>query len=109
MRLKKGDPVVVIAGADKGKTGKVLRVLVAEGKVVVQGINLVYKHVRRSQQNPQGGRIQREAPIDVSNVLYFNESTQRGERIRLLHREGRRVRMLAKSQTELPSREGAGR
>jgi len=103
VRIKKGDTVVVIAGANKGRSGKVLRVFPRANEVVVQGVNLVYKHVRRSQQNPQGGRIQREAPIDASKVLYLNESTQKGERIRIEHRDGKRIRILKKSGTELPN------
>ena len=67
--VKKGDVVAVIAGNDKGKTGEVIRVDYAAGKVLVQGINRVYKHLRPSRQHPQGGRIQKEMPIDISNVL----------------------------------------
>ena len=59
----------VITGEDRGVRGKVLKVLPDEGKVVVEGVNRVYKHMRRSQKNPQGGRLSKEMPIDVSNVL----------------------------------------
>ena len=73
--IKRGDTVVVIAGADKGRQGKVLRLIPEKNRVVVEGINRVWKHVRPSQRNPQGGRIQKDAPIHVSNVLPLDPST----------------------------------
>ncbi|MBX7165273.1 MAG: 50S ribosomal protein L24 [Pirellulales bacterium] len=69
MRIRKDDIVEVISGADKSKRAKVLTVLPEAGKVIVEGVNRVYKHVRRSQRNPQGGRLAKEMPIDASNVL----------------------------------------
>lgn len=68
MHIRSEDTVVVIAGADKGARARVLRVLPKRNKVVVEGVNKVYKHLRRSQKNPQGGRLSREMPIAVSNV-----------------------------------------
>ena len=70
--IKSGEQVIVIAGADKGKTGRVLRVLTGKDRVVVEGINRVWKHVRPSQRNPQGGRIQKDAPIHISNVMLLD-------------------------------------
>ena len=75
MRIKVGDTVKVIAGDDRGESGKVIRVLTAKNKVVVEGVNKVFKHVKRSQKNPQGGRLQREMPIHVSNVMLLCPST----------------------------------
>lgn len=69
IHVKKGDTVVIIAGDNKGATGKVLSVDAEAGKVIVQGHNLAKKHVRPSRQNPQGGRISVERPIHISNVL----------------------------------------
>jgi large subunit ribosomal protein L24 len=69
MRIKTNDTVMVISGEDRGVKGKVQRVNRDEGKLVVEGVNRVYKHVRRSQKNPQGGRLSMEMPISVSNVL----------------------------------------
>jgi large subunit ribosomal protein L24 len=69
MWIKTNDIVKVITGEDRGSRGKVLRVNRKEGKLVVEGVNRVYKHVRRSQKNPQGGRLSREMPIPMSNVL----------------------------------------
>ena len=68
-KIKKGDVVRVIAGSDKGKTGKVLTVLPKKERVIVEGIAVRKKAVRRSQSNPNGGIIEREAPIHISNVM----------------------------------------
>ena len=67
MRIKIDDIVMVIAGDDKGERGKVLRVDHQKQTVVVEGVNRVYKHVRKSQRNPQGGRLSKEMPIHISN------------------------------------------
>jgi len=81
MHIKKGDQVMVIAGDDKGKTGEILRVNSAAGKVLVQGVNRVYRHLKPSRQNPQGGRIQREMPIHISNVLPIDPKTSQSTRV----------------------------
>lgn len=94
-RLKRGDTVQVISGEDKGKTGKVLRVDPESHEVIVQGLNLVYKHIRRSQKYPQGGRIQKEAPIHASNVMLFSEEENRPVRVRVKVEDGRRTRVSA--------------
>jgi large subunit ribosomal protein L24 len=73
MHIKSNDTVKVITGEDRGTTAKVLRVDRKAGKLVVEGVNRVYKHVRRSQKNPQGGRLSKEMPIQVSNVLLVCE------------------------------------
>lgn len=69
MHIKSNDTVEVITGDDRGVRGKVLRVDRQAGKVIVEGVNRVYKHVRRSQRNPQGGRLSKEMPVQISNVL----------------------------------------
>lgn len=69
MHLRIEDTVEVITGDDRGTRARILKVLPREGKVVVEGVNRVYKHVRRSQRNPQGGRLSKEMPIRLSNVL----------------------------------------
>ena len=68
VKIKRGDTVKVIAGDDKGKSGKVLQVLPEAGRILVEGINIVKKHTRPSDNNPQGGVIEREAPVAISNV-----------------------------------------
>ncbi len=81
-RIRKDDMVVVISGDHKGARGKVLRVIPEKDRVVVEGVNMVYRHVRKSQRNPQGGRIQKEAPLHVSNVMPIDPKTDRPTRIR---------------------------
>lgn len=71
-KIKKGDTVKVIAGKDKGKEGKVIAA-VADGKVLVEGVNTVTKHTKASQANPKGGIVHQEAAIDVSNVMYVHK------------------------------------
>jgi large subunit ribosomal protein L24 len=99
--IKSGDQVIVITGADKGKVGKVLRVLTAKDRVVVEGINRVWKHVRPSQRNPQGGRIQKDAPIHLSNVMPLDPTTGKGTRVRFEQRDGVKHRIAVASGTDL--------
>lgn len=70
-KIKKGDNVKVITGKDKGKEGKVLAI--KDGKVIVEGVNMVSKHTKPNQANPKGGIIKQEAPIDISNVMYVHK------------------------------------
>jgi large subunit ribosomal protein L24 len=100
-RIKQGDTVMVIAGADKGKTGKVLKILAEENRVVVEGINRVWKHVKPSQRHPQGGRIQKDAPIQLSNVMPVDPSTGKPTRVKFEVREGKKHRVAVKSGTSL--------
>jgi large subunit ribosomal protein L24 len=99
--IKSGDVVMVTCGADKGKTGKVLRVLTAKNRVVVEGINSVWKHVRPSQRSPQGGRIQKDAPIHMSNVMPVEPTSGKGTRVRFEDREGHKHRIAVRSGTDL--------
>ena len=71
-KIKKGDTVQVISGADKGKSGKVLQVLPETGRALVEGLNFVKKHMRKTQDNPQGGVFEKEAPIHLSNLKKVN-------------------------------------
>ena len=93
--------MIVIAGADKGKTGKVLRVIADKDRVVVEGINRVWKHVRPSQRTPQGGRIQKDAPIHISNVQPLDPTTGKGTRVRFESRDGEKHRIAVASGTDL--------
>jgi large subunit ribosomal protein L24 len=81
MLIRKGDVVRVVTGDDKGSTGKVLRVLKDENKLVVEGINRVYRHLKPSRRNPQGGRLSKEMPVDVSNVMLIDPSSNKPTRI----------------------------
>jgi len=99
--IKAGDTVVITTGADKGKTGRVLRVLIDKDRVVVEGINRVWKHVRPSQRNPQGGRIQKDAPIHISNVMPLDPTSGKGTRVKFETRDGRKHRIAVGSGTDL--------
>ena len=94
--VKKGDLVEVIAGDQRGARGKVLSVDPVKRRVIVEGINRAYRHVRRSRRNPQGGRLQVEQPLDISNVLPVNPKTDRATRVRfVIDAEGRKTRVAA--------------
>ena len=99
--IKSGDTVIIIAGADKGKTGRVLRVLTGKDRVVVEGINRVWKHVRPNQRNPQGGRIQKDAPVHLSNVMPLDPTSGKGTRVKFQERDGRKHRVAVASGTDL--------
>lgn len=82
MHIRKDDQVVVIAGDDKGPDHrKVLRVLPSKNKIVVEGVNRVYKHMKPTARNQQGGRLSKEMPIDVSNVMLFCPACNHGVRV----------------------------
>jgi large subunit ribosomal protein L24 len=95
-RIKKGDMVVVITGGDRNKTGKVIDIDNKTGKVLVEGINRVWKHVKPNQRNPQGGRIQKEAYIQASNVMPLDPTTGKGTRVKFQVKDGKKHR-IAKS------------
>src|SRR5438132_12875801 len=97
MNIRKDDNVQVTAGDDAGATGRVLRVLPDKNKVVVEGVNKVYKHVRPSRRNPQGGRLSKEMPVAASNVMIICPSCRRGVRVgRRYTAEGRKERFCKK-------------
>jgi large subunit ribosomal protein L24 len=107
-RLRKGDLVVVISGKDKGKQGKVARLLVDVDRVVVEGINLVKRHMRPTPKNPQGGILEREQPIASSKVMPVDPQTGKGTRVRMkTDDKGNKVR-IAKSGAEIPAPARAG-
>lgn len=93
LRIKRGDVVVVLSGDDKGKTGKVIRVETGSDRVFVEGVNLQYKHMKRTQQNPKGGRVRREGPLHASKVMLWSESQKKPQRFRVEVRDGKRVRV----------------
>ncbi len=100
MHVKKGDLVVVISGKGRGKTGKVKRVMRAENRVIVEGVNLVKKHQRPTRQNPSGGIVEMEAPVHASNVLLLDGKTNRPTRIKYgTNKDGKKVRMAVKTGT----------
>ena len=102
MNFKVGDKVVVIAGKDKGKEGKIIKTLKNDNKVVVEGINMVTKHVKPSAQNENGGIIKVEAPIHVSNVMILDPKTKKRTRIaHEIDENGKKHRMSVKSKERL--------
>ncbi|MEN8186497.1 MAG: 50S ribosomal protein L24 [Bacteroidota bacterium] len=96
LKLKTGDTVKVIAGDHKGEEGKILSIIVAKNKAIVEGVNLVSKHTKPSAQNPQGGIIKKEAPIHISNLMLL----EKGEAVKVGFRmEGdKKVRFSKKSK-----------
>ncbi len=96
-RIRKGDLVEVITGNDRGKRGRVLRVLTERDRLVVEGINVRWKHMRKSPKAPQGGRIRLELSIHRSNVMLFDEASGTRSRLGSGVAEGKKVRILRKS------------
>jgi len=92
---------MIITGADKGKIGKVLRVIPDKERVVVEGMNRVWKHVRPSQRYPQGGRIQKDAPIHLSNVLPVDPASGKPTRVRFRTDEQTKRRIAVRGGTDL--------
>ena len=101
VHIKKGDMVEITTGDHKGTTGKVLRVIPKDNKVVVQGHNMAKKHVRPSRKNPQGGRINVEQPIHISNVLPVNPKSSKGSRVHYQVNEDGSKKRLAADGTEI--------
>jgi large subunit ribosomal protein L24 len=103
-RLRKGDTVVVISGKDKGKTGKVARLLKDDDKVVVEGINLVKRHMKPTPRNPQGGILEREQPIFACKVMPVDPKTGKGTRVKSgADAKGNKIRVAVKSGEEIPA------
>jgi large subunit ribosomal protein L24 len=98
LKIKKGDTVQVIAGKDKNAEGKVLSVDAKNGKVLVEGVNMITKHAKPSQSNPNGGIVQKEAPIDISNVMLLVKG--KATRVGFKVENGKKVRF-AKSTGEV--------
>ena len=92
MKIRRNDIVMVLRGRDQGKQGKVLQVLVEDRRVVVEGVNLVTKHLRKSQDNPKGGITKKEAPIALANLKFFCAQCKKGVRITRVLEGNKRVR-----------------
>ena len=105
MFIKSNDKVKVIAGKDKGKEGVVLRVLPAKDRVVVKGVNVVKKHQKPNNANPNGGIVEFEAPIHVSNVMLIDPSTNAPTRVGFKVVDGKKVRVSKKSGNAIEYKE----
>jgi large subunit ribosomal protein L24 len=97
VKIRKGDTIQITTGKDKGKTGKVLRIDVAKGRVWVERLNMVKRHQRPSQLHRQGGIIEKEAPLSISNVMYYDEKSGKPSRIGFRVEEGDKVRFAKRS------------
>ena len=97
-KIRRNDEIIVIAGKDKGKRGKVQKVL-ADGRVLVTGVNIVKKHAKPNPMlGVQGGIVEKEAPIQVSNVAIFNPETNKADRVGFKVEEGKKIRVFKSTQ-----------
>ena len=102
LHIKKGDTVVVLSGEDKGKTGKVLKVLKEKQRAIVEGVNIVTKSAKPSAKNPQGGFTKIEAPIHISNLSLIDPKSGKPTRIAIkVNDDGKKVRIAKKSGQEI--------
>ena len=102
LHIKKDDTVIVLTGEDKGKTGKVLKVLVEKNRAIVEGINIVSKSAKPSAKNPQGGIVKQEAPVHISNLSLIDPKSGKPTRISVKKTDdGKKVRIAKKSGEEI--------
>ncbi|MCB5221824.1 50S ribosomal protein L24 [Lactiplantibacillus pentosus] len=101
MLIKTGDKVQVISGKDRGQEGTVKKVISAKNRIVVEGVNKIKKHQKPTNVNPQGGIVDIEAPIDASNVMFLDPSTNEPTRLGVRREDGKRVRYAKKSGKDL--------
>ncbi len=102
--IRRGDKVKILAGRDKGKTGKVIHVYPKKGRALVEGVNMVKKHVRRSQQHPQGAVVSQELPIHLANLSLLDPSSNKATRLKtLVAKDGSKQRIAAKSKLVITS------
>ena len=102
LHIKKDDTVIVLTGEDKGKTGKVLKVLVEKNRAIVEGINIVSKSAKPSAKNPQGGIVKQEAPVHISNLSLIDPKSGKPTRISVKKTDdGKKVRIPKKSGEEI--------
>ena len=101
MKLKKGDNVIVVSGKDKGKTGTISQVLPLENRVVIDGVGMVKRHIRKTGRGQSGRIVERPASIDASNVMFLDPKEKKGSRIGRQMKDGKIVRISKKSGTTL--------
>jgi len=101
MHVKSGDKVIVISGKDKGKTGTVLKAIPSKDRVVVEGVNIVKKHQKPTQDNPDGGILETEAAIHVSNVMHVDPESGERTRVRYEIKDGKKIKIAVKSGKEI--------
>ncbi len=96
-KIKTGDQVVVLTGKDKGSKGTVIKIIKDKDRVIVEGVNMIKKHVKPSTENPQGGIVEKEAPIHISNVALVDPKTGEATRVGYEIKDGKKVRVSKKS------------
>ena len=101
LHIKKGDIVSVLAGEDRGKEGRVLKVLVQKQKAIVEGVNMVTKATKPNAQHPQGGLVKMEAPIAISNIALIDPKSGKPTRISIRRENGKVIRLSKKSGEEI--------
>lgn len=102
LHIRKGDTVVVITGNDKGQKGRVLEVIRKTNRAIVEGVNMIKKHTKPNAETPQGGIIEKEAPVHISNLMLVDPKSGEGTRIgRKLNDDGKLVRISKKSGEEI--------
>lgn len=97
IKIKKGDQVIVLAGGDKGKTGEVVRVIPSKNRAVVQSLNMIKKHTKPSATSPQGGIVEMEAPIHISNLALVDPDTGKATKVGYKMEDDKKVRFAKKS------------
>ena len=93
MHVKQGDEVQVLAGNDRGKRGKVIKVIEKSNRVLVEGVNIRVKHLQKTQANPEGGKVEKEFPIAASNVLIWSEKAGKGVRTKTVIEGDKKIRV----------------
>ena len=96
-KIKKGDSVVILSGKDKGKTGEVTKVMPKEGKLIVDGVNIITRHKKPTQMDPNGGLEKREAPLHASKVALVDPKDGKATRVRFETVDGKKVRVAVRS------------
>lgn len=97
IKIRKGDQVIVLAGGDKGKTGEVVRVIPSKNRAVVQSLNMIKKHTKPSATSPQGGIVEMEAPIHISNLALVDPETGKATKVGYRMEDDKKVRFAKKS------------
>lgn len=100
-KLRLDDEVIVIAGKDKKKTGKLKSIFWNQGRVVVEGVNIIKKAIKPSQEKPDGGFVEMEAPINISNVQVVSPKTGKGTRVRIVEENGKKKRVAVSCGSDL--------
>ncbi len=102
IRIRKNDTVMIIKGRDRGKTGRVMKILPQEMRAIIEGRNLIKKHSRKSQKNPQGGIIQMESPIQLSNLMPVCHKCNKPARVSsIIEKDGKKLRVCNKCKEAL--------